>query len=84
MLGKRNNGCSIKTNTILKPSFNRSPYVFTIVQEVKHRVYEIHAFLNEALCKLLHSKMTCTSGTDEVREKVPSFQKVILFLRYKP
>ena len=28
-------------------------------------------------------KMTCTSCTDDVREKVPSFLKVTLFLRYK-
>ena len=74
---------------ILKPSSNRSPYIFTLVQNVKHRVYKIRAFLNEAilwprLCKLFHLKMTCTSCTDEVREKVPSFQKVTLFLRYKP
>ena len=27
--------------------------------------------------------MTCTSCTDEVRVKVPSFQKVTLFLRYQ-
>ena len=26
----------------------------------------------------------CTSCMDEVREKVPSFQKVTLYLRYKP
>ena len=26
--------------------------------------------------------MACTSCTDEVREKVPSFQKVTLFLQY--
>ena len=32
---------------------------------------------------LFHLKMTCTPCTDEVREKVPSFQKVTLFLRYK-
>ena len=27
--------------------------------------------------------MTCTSCTDEVRVKVPSFKKVTLFLRYQ-
>ena len=31
-------------NIILKPSSNRSPYIFTLVQKVKHRVYKIHAF----------------------------------------
>ena len=37
---------------ILKPSSNRSPYIFTLVQKVKHRVYKIHAFENEAiLCR---------------------------------
>ena len=69
---------------ILKPTANRSPYIFTLVQKVKHRVYKIYAFLSEALYKLFHLKMTCTSCTDEAREKVRSFQKVTLFLRYKP
>ena len=32
---------------------------------------------------LFHLKMACTSCTDEVRIKVPSFQKVTLFFRYK-
>ena len=34
---------------ILQPSSYRSPYIFTLVQKVKHRVYNIHAFLNEAI-----------------------------------
>ena len=34
---------------VLKPSSNRSPYIFTLVQKVKHRVYKLHAFLNEAI-----------------------------------
>ena len=51
---------------------------FTLVQKVKHSVYKFMFFLNAAiLCgdsgKLFHLKMTCTSCTDEVREKVPSF-----------
>ena len=29
---------------ILKPSSNRSLYIFTLVQKVKHRVYKIHAW----------------------------------------
>ena len=33
-----------KWTNILKPSSNRSPYIFTLVQKVKHRVYKIHAF----------------------------------------
>ena len=36
------------------------------------------------LCQLFYLKMTYTSCTDEAREKEPSFQKVTLFLRYKP
>ena len=32
---------------VLKPTANWSPYIFTLVQKVKHRVYKIHAFLNE-------------------------------------
>ena len=70
--------------SIPKPSANRSPYICTLVQKLKHRVYKIHAFLNKRLCKLFNFKKTCTSCTDEVREKVPSFQKVTRFLRYKP
>ena len=72
---------------ILKPSANRSPYIFTLVQKVKHMVYKIHPFkwsnTLQRLYKLFHLKMTCTSSTDEVRVKVFSFQKVTLFLRYK-
>ena len=30
--------------TILKLTANRSPYIFTLVQKVKHRVYKIHVF----------------------------------------
>ena len=29
---------------ILKSTANRSPYIFTLVQKVKHRVYKIHVF----------------------------------------
>ena len=29
---------------ILKPSSNRSPYIFTLVKKVKHRVHKIYAF----------------------------------------
>ena len=32
---------------ILRPSSNRSPNIFTLVQKVKNRVDEIHAFTNE-------------------------------------
>ena len=35
------------------------------------------------LCKLFNLKMTCTFCTDVLRVKVPSFQKVTHFLRYK-
>ena len=74
---------------ILKPTANWSPYSFTLVQKVKHRVYKIHVFFKWSntvprLCKLFHLKMTCSSFTDEAREEVHSFQKVTLFIRYKP
>ena len=29
---------------ILKPTANWSPYMFTLVQRVKHRVYKFHVF----------------------------------------
>ena len=32
------------TISILKRTANRSPYIFTLVQKVKHRVYKIHVF----------------------------------------
>ena len=35
------------------------------------------------LCKLFHLKMTCNFCSDDVRVKVPSFQKVTHFLQYK-
>ena len=75
-------------NYILRPSSNWSPYIFKLAQKVRNRAYIIHAFINGVntlprLCKLFHLKMTWTSCTDEAREKVPSFQKVTLFLRYK-
>ena len=34
---------------ILKPTANRSPYLFTLVQKLKHRVYNIQVFLSEAI-----------------------------------
>ena len=36
--------------SMLKPTANWSPYIFTLVQKVKHRVYKIHVFvLREAI-----------------------------------
>ena len=41
-----------KKKYILKPTSYRSPYIFTLVQKVNHRVYKIHVFLSEArLCR---------------------------------
>ena len=31
---------------ILKPTANWSPYIFTLIQKVKRRVYKIHVFLS--------------------------------------
>ena len=46
--------------SILKPTANWSPYIFTLVQKVKHRVYTIHVFKCSntlpRLCKLFHLK----------------------------
>ena len=33
-----------RDRSILKPTANWSPYIFTLVQKVKHRVYKIHVF----------------------------------------
>ena len=60
---------------------------FTLVQKVKigHKnscSYKQTKALPR-LCELFHSKMTCTFCIDDVRVKVPSFQKVTQFLQYK-
>ena len=35
--------------SILKPTADWSPYIFTLVQKVNNRVYRIHFFLSEAI-----------------------------------
>ena len=37
-------GVKGKKNYMLKPTANWSPYIFTLVQKVKRRVYKIHVF----------------------------------------
>ena len=55
--------------TILKPTANWSPYIFTLVQKVKHRVYKIRVLLSEAiLCR------------DSLPRQVISFRNVVYFL----
>ena len=71
----------------LPPTPNWSPGIFMLVQKVKigHKkscLYKQTKALPR-LCKLFHLKMTCTFCTDDVRVKVPSFQKVTQFLQYK-
>ena len=71
----------------LPPTPNWSPYIFTLVQKVKIG-HKKSCFYKQTkalprLCKLFHSKMTCTFCIDEVRVKVPSFHKVTQFLQYK-
>ena len=64
-------------------SSNGSPCILKLVQKVKNRVYKMHAFLmNQYFAETLqfYLKMMCTSCADEVRGKVPSFEKVTLFL----
>ena len=78
-------GLSIRTYAyILKPSSNRCPYIFMLVQKVKHRVYKIYAFSNDAIlfqdsASYFILKMTCTSCTDEVREKGTLISKSYTF-----
>ena len=65
------------------PSSNRSPYIFTLVQKVKHRVYKIHAFFKwrsntmyfAVTLQGISFKMMFTSCTYEVREKVTLVSK---------
>ena len=77
-----------KTAIYTKPTANRSPYIFTLVQNVKRRVYQIHVFLSEQYfaktLQIISFKNDVYFLHGRVREKVPSFQKVTLFLRYKP
>ena len=71
---------AIVSANIQTQSYNRSHYIFTLVQKVKNRAYKIHAFINKQifprLCKLFHLKMTWTSRTDKDIVKVTSFQNV--------
>ena len=68
--------CNHIGRSILRPSSNRFPYIFMLIQKVKHRVYKIHF---AQTLQVISFKKDFTSCTDEVREKVPSFQKVTLF-----
>ena len=80
---------SVHLHTRQKPSSNRSPYIFKLVQKVNIGYIKFILFLTEAiLCRDSASyfikKNTCTSCEDEARGKLPSFQKVTIFIRYKP
>ena len=71
----------------LPPTPNWSPYILTLVQKAKFG-HKKSCFYKQTkvlprLCKLFHSKITCTFCTDEVRVKIPSFQNVRQFLQYK-
>ena len=44
-----NNVIVVRRLYYTKTKSNRSPYIFTLVQKVKHRLYKFHAFLNEAI-----------------------------------
>ena len=74
-------------NIILRPCSIRLSYIFTLVQKVKKGVQNArfckYSKTLRRLFNLFHLKMTCISCTDGVRVKVPSFQKVTLFLRYE-
>ena len=50
---------------------------------IKHLCFYKQTNALPRLCKFFHSKMTCTFCIDDVRVKVPSFQKVTQFLQYK-
>ena len=71
----------------LQPTPNWSPDIFTLVQKVKIGHIKLMLYKQTKalprLCKLFHLKMTCTFCTDDVRVKVPSFQKVTQFLQHK-
>ena len=73
-------------------------YYFTASSERINRSYKIYNFINKPLlCRdsaslfvclfvclfVFHLKMTYKSYTDEVRVKVPSFQKVTILLQYQ-
>ena len=61
---------------------------FYTSSEINNRVIKNSCFYKQSkalvrLCKLFHLKMTCTFCTDDVRVKVPSFQKVSQFVLYE-
>ena len=71
----------------LSPTPNWSPYILTLVQKAKigHKksCFYKQTKVLPRLCKLFHSKITCTFCTVEVRVKVHSFQNVTQFLHFK-
>ena len=71
----------------LSPTPYWSPGIFTLVQKVKFG-HKNACFYKQTkalprLCKLFHLKMACTFCTDDVRVKVPLFQKVTRYFQYK-
>ena len=66
---------------ILRLSSNRSPYILILDQKVRDRANKVYAFkIKQDFAETFHLKMKCTSYTNEVREKAPSFQNVSPFL----
>ena len=67
----------------LNRSYKWPPYIFVPVQKVKLLLHTLYSKKKSKslsrLSKLCHFKVTSRSSTDEVRVKVPSFQKVTLF-----
>ena len=62
-------------------TFLRQFYKYKSV--IKNACFDKQTKALQRLCKLFHLKMTCTFCIDNVRVKVPSFQKVTQFLQYK-
>ena len=71
----------------LPPTPNWSPYIFTLVQKVKIG-HKNQCFFEQTkalprLYRLFHLKITRTFCTDDVKVKIPLFQKVTQILQYK-
>ena len=66
-----------------KTKFQSVTLHFTPVQKVKHRVYKIHAFFNEAIlcrdCKLFHLKLRVLLVQTKFEKRYLHFKKSHLF-----
>ena len=75
--------CSLGKIVTLKRSCKWPPYIFNANLESENQSYEIYNYVIDQCfaetLQVISFNKTSKSCTDEVRVKVPSFQKVTLF-----